>query len=320
MCGDDDGRMEMDGEAAAEEGNDVVDFGTPEAVLLSRLESLIFTSPEPMSVRKLARILSLEGKAVRALADKLMAHYQDRGVILEEISQGYQFRSHPDNAAMLRDVFKLKPIRMSRAALEALAIVAYRQPLTRAEVEEIRGVDSGGVLKYLFEKELVRVIGRKEEPGRPIIYGTSKAFLELFGLKSLSDLPALHEFSELWEEHQKLVDEEAPLADDVVENDDEANVADERREAAPSGRTDASEEQSEMDDKKDAREDAQKASEKQADPNDVTTETLDQEELDAIIKKVASVEDVEDEAEAEEGVKAGEGAESSPANGEGADD
>ena len=145
---------------------------------------------------------------------ELAVHYKDGGIMWEEVSKGFQFRSHPGNAAMIRDVFKLKPLRISRAALESLAIVAYRQPLTRAEVEEIRGVDSGGVLKYLFEKELVRVIGRKEEPGRPIIYGTSKAFLELFGLKSLSDLPALHEFSDLWDEHQKIVDEETPLSED----------------------------------------------------------------------------------------------------------
>ncbi|MDJ0766158.1 MAG: SMC-Scp complex subunit ScpB [Myxococcota bacterium] len=183
----------------------------PESVLLSRLESLIFVSPEPISVRRLARILSIPGKRVRELLSLLTAQYEDRGIVLQEVSGGFQFRSHPGNAGVIRSVFKLKPLKISRAALETLAIVAYRQPLTRAEAEEIRGVDCGGVLKYLFEKNLVRVIGRKEEPGRPIIYGTSQAFLELFGLKSLASLPALHEFHELWEEHQEIVDLEAPL-------------------------------------------------------------------------------------------------------------
>jgi segregation and condensation protein B len=180
-------------------------------LLLFRLESLIFASSEPIGVRRLAAILNLDGKTIRSLLKELSAQYENRGIILEEISKGFQFRSHPDNAPILRDVFNLKPLKISKAALEALAIVAYRQPITRAEAEQIRGVDCGGVLKYLFEKNLVRVIGRKEEAGRPIIYGTTKTFLELFGLKSLSDLPALHEFSELWEENQKLVDTETPL-------------------------------------------------------------------------------------------------------------
>lgn len=185
--------------------------GTSTEMLVSRLESLIFVSPEPISVRRLARIMSLEGKRIREIVSILREHYQDRGIVIQEVSQGFQFRSHPDNAQLIRHVFKKRPIKISRAALETLAIVAYRQPLTRAEAEGIRGVDCGGVLKFLFEKELVRIIGRKEEPGRPIIYGTSQTFLELFGLKSLSDLPALHEFTELWEDHQDIIDTETPL-------------------------------------------------------------------------------------------------------------
>lgn len=199
-------------ETAPEDGEESTQDipGVPRDVLLSRMESVLFASPEPMSVRRLANILGVDGKESRSLASELVTFYQERGIILEEISKGFQFRTHPKNAAVIREVFKLKPLKISKAALETLAIVAYRQPLTRAETEQIRGVDCGGVLKYLFEKELVRVIGRKEEPGRPIIYGTTNAFLELFGLKSLSDLPALHEFSELWEENQRIVDEEMP--------------------------------------------------------------------------------------------------------------
>ena len=113
---------------------------------------------------------SLNEDQIRQLtgyAIKLEDHYRDRGIIIEEVAGGFQFRSHPSNAVVIRHVFKIKPMRLSRAALETLAIVAYRQPLTRIEVEEIRGVDCGGVLKFLFEKDLVRVLGRREGPGRP---------------------------------------------------------------------------------------------------------------------------------------------------------
>jgi segregation and condensation protein B len=190
------------------------DADTPEEVLLSRLESLIFVFPEPITVRRLARVLGVKGKRVRELVAKLAEHYQNRGIIVEEVAAGFQFRTHPDNADVVRAAVKPRPMRLSRPALETLAIVAYRQPATRAEVEDVRRVDCGATIRYLFEKGLVRVLGRKEEPGRPIIYGTSPAFLELFGLKALDDLPSLREFTELWREHQDLVDE--------LEEDDEA--------------------------------------------------------------------------------------------------
>jgi segregation and condensation protein B len=179
----------------------------PEEVLISRIESLIFAFPEPITVRRLGRLLGLEGRRVRELVELIVAHYAERGIILSEVSGGFQFQTHPDNAPVVRAALKVKPMRMSRPALETLAIVAYRQPITRADVEDIRRVDCGGTLKFLFEKGLVRVLGRKEEPGRPILYGTSQEFLELFSLKALGDLPSLREFSELWDEHQELVDE-----------------------------------------------------------------------------------------------------------------
>jgi segregation and condensation protein B len=179
-----------------------------EEVLLSRLESLIFAYPEPVTVRRLARILCLDGKRVRELVQKLMASYEGRGILLSEVSGGFQFHTNPENAPIVRAAIKIKPMRMSRPALETLAIVAYRQPITRVDIEEIRRVDSGGTLKFLFEKGLIRVLGRKEEPGRPMIYGTTAEFLALFGLPSLNDLPSLHEFTELWDEHRDLVEEQ----------------------------------------------------------------------------------------------------------------
>lgn len=193
--------------------------GLPDEVLLSRLESLIFAYPEPISVRRLGRILSLKGKRVRQLLEQLGDHYRDRGIVLEGISGGFQFRTHPANADVVRAALKVKPLRISRPALETLAIVAYRQPVIRAEVEDVRRVDCGGTLRFLFEKGLIRVLGRKEEPGRPIIYGTSDAFLELFGLKSLDDLPSLREFTELWEEHRELVEEMEPEQQEELPDD-----------------------------------------------------------------------------------------------------
>jgi segregation and condensation protein B len=199
---------EAPGEEADEEYQAQVHSIATEEMLLSRIESLVFVYPEPITVRRLARILCLDGKRVRELLRRLMAVYESRGIVLSEVSGGFQFHTHPDNAPIVRAAIKVKPMRMSRPALETLAIVAYRQPITRAEIEEIRRVDSGGTLKFLFEKSLVRVLGRKEEPGRPMIYGTTTEFLALFSLKSLNDLPSLHEFTELWDEHREIVEEQ----------------------------------------------------------------------------------------------------------------
>ena len=110
---------------------------------------------------------------------------------------GYQFRTDTELAPWLRKLSKERPFRFSAAALETLAIIAYRQPVTRAEVEYLRGVDSGGVVKSLLERNLLRILGKKDVPGRPLMYGTSRHFLEFFGLKELQDLPTLKEFSAL---------------------------------------------------------------------------------------------------------------------------
>jgi segregation and condensation protein B len=104
----------------------------------------------------------------------------------------------------------VKPQRLTRAALETLAIIAYRQPVTRPEIEEIRGVDCGAVVKALLERKLIKILGKKEEPGRPMLYGTTREFLEFFALKDLASLPTLREFHELSEEHRDIVEKEAP--------------------------------------------------------------------------------------------------------------
>jgi segregation and condensation protein B len=117
--------------------------------------------------------------------------------VLEEVAGGFQFRTRAEHVDWVRRLNKSRPFRFSRAALETLAIVAYRQPVTRAEIEYLRGVDSGGVVKTLLDRHLVRILGKKDIAGRPMIYGTTREFLELFGLRDLAALPTLKEFSEI---------------------------------------------------------------------------------------------------------------------------
>jgi segregation and condensation protein B len=173
------------------------------AELKSLVEALLFVSDSPLRLERLADVLECEPAAVGEALAELMGEYgAGWGVILQEVAEGYQFRTSPESAEWIRRLVKSRPFRFSRAALETLAIIAYRQPITRAEVEYLRGVDSGGVVKTLLDKHLLRILGKKDVPGRPIIYGTSKEFLEFFGLRDLGQLPALKEFSELLPEHE----------------------------------------------------------------------------------------------------------------------
>ena len=115
---------------------------------------------------------------------------------MEKVAKGVQFRTNPANQEHVRKLFEVKPPRFSRAALETVAIVAYKQPLTRQEIEQIRGVDCAGSLKTLMERRLVRVVGKKDVPGKPFLFGTTREFMEVFGLGSLSDLPSMREIEE----------------------------------------------------------------------------------------------------------------------------
>lgn len=151
--------------------------------------------------------------------EELAVEYRDneqRGIVLAEVANGWQFRTKPENAAILQQFYQPKPTKISKPSLETLAIVAYKQPITRVEIDLIRGVDSGGVLKTLLEKNLVRIVGKKDEPGKPMLYGTTQDFLELFQLKGLQELPTLKEFRELEEEFQRKSGEGT-----VVENETE---------------------------------------------------------------------------------------------------
>ena len=160
------------------------------------LESLFFVSDSPIRLETLVEILPESNKeTILEGIRQIQAEYENpsKGIELTEIAGGYQFRTKADWAGWVGRLKKVRAIKLSQAALETLAIVAYRQPVIRPAVEEIRGVDSGSVLHTLMEKGLIKMMGRKDLPGRPIVYGTTKAFLELFGLNTLSDLPSLKE-------------------------------------------------------------------------------------------------------------------------------
>jgi segregation and condensation protein B len=162
------------------------------------VESLIFASGTPVALRRLAEVIGItqaEVKPALALLQEELAT-PGRGITLAEVAGGYQFRTVAEYADYVRTLVREKPNRLSRAALETLAIIAYRQPITKAEIEAVRGVDIDGVLNSLLTKKLIRVMGRKDVPGRPWVYGTSPHFLELFGLNDLASLPSLPEIHE----------------------------------------------------------------------------------------------------------------------------
>lgn len=167
-----------------------------ERLLKAILESLLFAAGEPVSLVRLGNALeSVPRETIRqALAEMATAYVSDgRGLMLEEIAGGYQLRTPSEHAAYIRRLLSAKPPRLSRPLLETLAIIAYRPQVTRPEIEQLRGVDTGGVLETLLERGVIRIAGRKEAPGRPIFYETTSAFLELFSLKSLGELPDLEE-------------------------------------------------------------------------------------------------------------------------------
>ena len=173
------------------------------------LEAVLFVSPEPVPVVRLMSIVGTVSKAEVVQALDILAHDLDqegRGIQLVQVAGGYRLVTKQEYGPWLKRMDKAKAAqKLSRSALESLAIIAYKQPLVRAEIEEIRGVETSGVLRTLCERKLVRIVGRKDVPGRPIMYGTTKFFLEHFGLQDLTQLPPLREFKELGESEQALL-------------------------------------------------------------------------------------------------------------------
>ncbi len=218
-----------------EEGNRVPDerAGDPNRVqnmaeLQAILESLLFVSSESLSVVRLTSVIGSVTKveveeALRSLGQAL--EHEGCGVRLAEIAGGYRIVTKQEYASWIKRLDKAKTAaKLSRSALESLAIIAYKQPLVRAEIEEIRGVETSGVLRTLLERKLVRIVGRKEVPGRPIMYGTTKFFLEHFGLNDLSQLPPLREFKELGEAEQSLLPIDGEMMPSEEESAEETTV------------------------------------------------------------------------------------------------
>ena len=226
-------------EVVPESGKGVVhDMGAPAAdpalsdmrALKGILEALLFVTAEPIPV---TRFLALLGAVTKQDVDQALAslaqdyEQEGRGLQLAEVAGGYRIVTKAEFAPWLKRLEKVKsPSKLSRSALESLAIIAYKQPIVRAEVEQIRGVETSGVIRTLLERKLVRIVGRKEEPGRPIMYGTTKFFLEHFGLRDLSQLPPLREFKELGESEQAMlpIDEVVAVDGEPVTQSTEAVV------------------------------------------------------------------------------------------------
>ncbi len=182
-----------------------------QAELPQVLEALLLASQSSLSMAQLKSVTGMSADALSGALEQLSARYQDgvSGIVLTEAAGGWALRTGERQKLFVRRLLGVKPQRLTRAALETLALVAYRQPVTRPEIEDVRGVDCGAVLKALLERRMLKIIGKKEEPGRPLLYATSKEFLEVFGLKSLTSLPTLREFQELSEESRTIVENEA---------------------------------------------------------------------------------------------------------------
>ncbi|MDI6889799.1 MAG: SMC-Scp complex subunit ScpB [Thermodesulfovibrionales bacterium] len=161
---------------------------------ISVFEALLFLSGEPITPSTIKDVIELPESEIKRLMEELMAQYKERntGLLIVEIANGYQMVTNPEYSEWVKK-FKSAHLssRLSIPALETLAIIAYRQPIIRAEIEQLRGVNSDSAIRTLLDRRLIRVIGRKEAPGRPFLYGTTKEFLQCFGLKDLTELPTL---------------------------------------------------------------------------------------------------------------------------------
>lgn len=191
------------------------------------IEAILFVSAKPITTRELSRILKpLTGAQINALIKELKSEYNEQGrsFRIAEIAGGYELSTLPEYSPWLAKLEKEKKAKQaSLAALETLAILAYKQPITRVEIEEIRGVDASGVIATLMDRNFIRIVGRKEVPGRPLLYGTTDLFLEHFGLKNLSDLPDLEEIKSLVEDtikREELLRQETIVSNEVNTQED----------------------------------------------------------------------------------------------------
>jgi len=165
------------------------------------IETLLFITDKPLSIQKIVELIAeqeVKEEMVQQLIDELTTDYLKGSALeIKHVAEGYQIATKPEYSEYVRRLYRERTaLRLSPAALETLAIIAYRQPVTKAEIEETRGVDCSAVLETLLERKLIKIVGRKDVIGRPILYGTTQEFLKYFGLNSLSDLPPLEQFIE----------------------------------------------------------------------------------------------------------------------------
>lgn len=165
---------------------------------ISLIEAMLFVSGDPITLESIKGILDIPETDIKQVVNELIAEYRerDRGLLILEIAQGYQMVTNPLCAKLLRKFTNAATSnKLSMPALETLAIIAYKQPIIKAEIEQIRGVNSDGVIKSLLDKRLIKIVGQREAPGKPMLYGTTKEFLQYFGLKDLTELPTLKELT-----------------------------------------------------------------------------------------------------------------------------
>lgn len=184
------------------------------------IEALLFVSGDPISIERLKDVIGVNKQQLELALEGLKKDYAEsnRGIQVIEIAGGYQLSTRIEMAPWIKEMEKVKAAsRLSKPGLETLAIIAYKQPATRAEIELIRGVDAAGVLKTLMERKLVKIVGRKEVAGRPMMYGTTREFLQYFGLSDLTGLPTLKEFSEVADADRDEVFLPSPQGEEYVE-------------------------------------------------------------------------------------------------------
>jgi segregation and condensation protein B len=202
---------ETDDALVADAMDEVEATASPRERLDGIVESLLFAAGAPLPLRRLVDVLDgPTAKEIKAAIGRLMAEYNrpGRGIHLLAVAGGFQLRSVPAHAEWVRELLRERPARLGRAALETLAVIAYKQPATRAEIEAVRGVDADSAISSLLAKRLIRITGRKETVGRPLMYATTPEFLEVFGLNDLNELPALKEIGPVQEPEDETVSDD----------------------------------------------------------------------------------------------------------------
>ena len=189
-------------EAEVPPSNEPIEYRDLDATQLqSAVESVLFMNHKPVTLAKLRELINpaISEEDYRTAVSNIMASYFDetKGIELLEVANGYQFRTKTDNKDIIRRMYQISPMKLTNAMLEVLAIVAYNQPCVREDIDKIRGVDSSHLLRMLLDKKMLRIAGKSDDVGKPMIYGTSKEFLELFGLRDLSSLPSLREIEDM---------------------------------------------------------------------------------------------------------------------------